>query len=380
MPRKAASAADGEPAAKRRQQTPVQLLAQIVMMTRSFTKAKMEKKTEVEFKKLLGEQLDNVIGLAEELYGGFTDDFREDSVHDVLSRVCGFVPKTGEVAASWKPQDFDDWQTSHESLEELRIILSEAATPAKKPPESPRKGGAPVRPPTVGDATGKGADKAPSADKHAAPVHIDVDLTPGDLGKDPRLLAWAKSIFEGQQKVQAPGGASGETSKNTLSVFDFPTMKSISSGLYFEESASGVPELKKTPKMSFERWNEWSNNCCDRMDSVEERQDYRMYTTHLVTFKEQKVPWDTIMTADAETREMIKNGELSGFGDPRVLSRLLTKFRTVESDAGPRGPRLPKGPKGGKVDWVKLGLCKFWNLKGRCAKGNDCDFKHEKPK
>jgi len=156
-------------------------------------------------------------------------------------------------------------------------------------------------------------------------------------------------------------------------------MQSVAAGLFFEESSSGMPTLKKTPKMTFQRWSEYNNALSDRIESMEERKAYRAYTGHLVTFREQGVSWDLILVADTETREMVKTGELDGFGDPRVLARLLTQFRDAESGSGGSGGGGGSRKRLKNVDWKKLGLCKFWNLNGKCKKGSDCDFKHEKP-
>ena len=372
---------DASASKKQRQQTPVQLLSQIIMMTRTFTKTSMEKKTVEDYAKLLDEQLDNVIGVAEELYAAYADDFREDSVHDVLCRAAGFKPKNGTSPAEWKSVGYAEWKESHEALEELKIVLMEAETPKKTPkksaknvtfaeeeeaegdpsvPEAEAEGGHPGDP---GQSTSKG-------------------LTPKSLSNDKELLEWAKKALAGEGGGQGPTRslASGMTkTTRDLSLYDMPTMGSMASGLYFEENSHGVPTLKKTQKMSFERWCEWNGNLSDRIEVIEERRDYRTYTSHLIAFREQRVPWEVILAADTETREMIKSGELNGYGDPRILQRFLTKFRDVGGGGGGGTPRTPRNPNKLKVDWVKLGLCKFWNTKGRCAKGNDCDFKHEKP-
>jgi hypothetical protein len=103
---------------------------------------------------------------------------------------------------------------------------------------------------------------------------------------------------------------------------------------------------------------------------------YRAYVANLVQLKEAPnvaASWDPVLREfDAENRDMIKSGELTGFGDPRIMQRFWSGGKWIQrNNKSPKGPKSPKNPR----DTSKI-PCDFHKKPGGCKKGADCDFKH----
>mmetsp|Transcript_15698 Transcript_15698/g.18916 ORF Transcript_15698/g.18916 Transcript_15698/m.18916 type:complete len:333 (-) Transcript_15698:337-1335(-) len=331
-------------------------------MTRDFTKPRMAKKSEEDFKVELGKQLDNAVMVADELYHAYADDFREDLVNDALCRVAGFVPKDKDVAASWPPMNHEEWCDAHATLEELKEQLGSAETPVKTKKRSILKTD------RVSFADESGDEKS-DADEDGGTGKQGP--TPAELAANQLLVEQAKARIAGatppaDENGQAGGLASG---KLDWSRFDLPEGRVTSSGFFFDANASGVPTLSKRECMTFERWLEWSGHVCDDTNDRVLRKAYRNYVNIVVGYSKE-IPWSVLSKVDQDIRAMIKSGELDGFDDLRIVQRFMMKLR-------PGGSKKPGGGKDGP-DWKALGVCKFFNSKKGCSKGDKCPFKHEK--
>ena len=199
-------------------------------------------------------------------------------------------------------------------------------------------------------------------------------VTPDELGKDLELLRLAKEKLATEREARTEDSpvVPGKDSTVDWGMFNLPVTKSSGCGLIFEESASGVPELKRRKKMTFERWVEWNMNLTDRLPDLNTKRAYRAYVSLVVRFNS-TASWNVVAEIDEEVRDMVLGKELSGFDDPRILDRFIVKLRMNTMDGGgdpnDGGRKRPRKRKFSKV-------CDYYKTPEGCKKGDKCNFKH----
>lgn len=324
------------------------------------------------------------------------DDARPDLVSSVLAEI-GFVWERNDGVrdpseAKWNTEGLTHavWLQHVDSLKELAQELlrdKHGNTPAQRGvrfADEP-SGGAGTR----GSKRGRDevdlseAETEKNKDSSEEVVNPLEKLTPAELAANEKLMAAARAAMEGVPTESGKGGASGngrvELELHVLPPpvsYDLPQTRSCASGLFFEEGASGVPELKKRKKMSFDRWSEYNNHLCDLIVDVTARKAYRSYVALLVRFYVTTggSKWNILLDLDEEIREMVKSQELDGFDDRRIMERFLSRPELLTKGSKGGGGRDGGRTKGGK-DKSQI-PCRFFKTPAGCKKGDNCDHKH----
>ena len=319
------------------------------------------------------------------------DDPRPDLVTTVLTSI-GFVwtARTGSdrdrERAKWDTTGltFEQWQGHVESLQELseelrRDKYGNTPTTRRVSFADDSEDDGPEKPGGKGKRK-RGEEAEGSAEAPTEGERPREGPTPADLAANAALLRAAKEAMMGGPADTDAGGASGNKPVN----YDLPQSRSMASGLFFEEGSSGVPELKKRKKMSFDRWSEYNGHLCDGIVDVPARKAYRNYLALITRFytNSSGSKWNSLLDADEEHREMIRTGELDGFDDRKIMERLLSNPALMSTGGGGGGGGGGRKGKGGNKDKGKGAFdkantpCRFHKSPAGCKKGDNCDFKH----
>jgi len=314
---------------------------------------------------------------------------------DILDPV-GFSPataakgRTKATAAKWEAPSLEDWEPIYEVLLDLPTVIAEVRKAALGNEESAqdlvnrkRKSRAPEAQ-SVQDIIDEDENFDPNDQpqpEKAAKTNT-VGVTAADLSANKEVAERLARMTQNDASLTRQGDVA-LASAAASSKWDLPKPRALESEVKFD--AQGVMRHTTRKLHTREKWMELAvRKLVSLKGQPEELQNYADYVEMMNALCE-NFPWSCIVQHDDNTRDRIKQGEITGFNVQRLHTDFLYKYgHTLLSSGGSGGggsgshtsKTPPTGDAGGQKTYGKQKTCNFFNSKRGCTKAG-CSFPHK---